>query len=161
MPLHGPADSAWPPGHHQRAASLSTSSYPAAQRRRGLLWELLTFERMLTGPVTHLVYWAGLALVSLIAFGSVGAAVGLWIRSGWGEGLLLAVPTIVVGLLVAGALALIWRSACEFFVAVFSIAEDLRAIRQESQAQGLAGAPPPPSSPSAFPATGRGPGPLA
>lgn len=103
------------------------------RRRRGLLWELLTFERMLTGPITHLVYWAGLALISLIAFGSVGAAVGLWIRSGWGEGLLLAVPTIVVGLLVAGALALIWRSACEFFVAVFSIAEDLRAIREESR----------------------------
>lgn len=90
---------------------------------------------MLTGPITHLVYWAGLALISLIAFGSVGAAVGLWIRSGWGEGLLLAVPTIVVGLLVAGALALIWRSACEFFVAVFSIAEDLRAIREENRAQ--------------------------
>ena len=88
---------------------------------------------MLTGPITHLVYWAGLALISLIAFGSVGAAVGLWIRSGWGEGLLLAVPTIVVGLLVAAALALIWRSACEFFVAVFSIAEDLRAIRAENR----------------------------
>ena len=96
---------------------------------------------MLTGPLTHLVYWAGLALISLIAFGSVGAAVGLWIRSGWGEGLLLAVPTIVVGLLVAGALALIWRSACEFFVAVFSIAEDLRALRRESEAPG--GAPQP------------------
>ncbi len=107
--------------------------------------ELLTFERMLTGPITHLVYWAGLALISLIAFGSVGAAVGLWIRSGWGEGLLLAVPTIVVGLLVAGALALIWRSACEFFVAVFSIADDLRAIREETQAQ--AAAAPPPQTP--------------
>ena len=103
---------------------------------------------MLTGPITHLVYWAGLALISLIAFGSVGAAVGLWIRSGWGEGLLLAVPTIVVGLLVAGALALIWRSACEFFVAVFSIAEDLHAIRQETQA--AASAPPPAFDPAPF-----------
>ena len=98
---------------------------------------------MLTGPLTHLVYWAGLALISLIAFGSVGAAVGLWIRSGWGEGLLLAVPTIVVGLLVAGALALIWRSACEFFVAVFSIADDLRAIRREAEAQKAPPAPDP------------------
>ena len=60
---------------------------------------------------------------------------GLWIRSGWGEGLLLALPTVVVGLLVAAALALIWRSFCEFFVAVFSIAEDLRALRREQQAQ--------------------------
>lgn len=68
---------------------------------------------------------------------------GLWIRSGWGEGLLLAVPTIVAGLLVAGALALIWRSACEFFVAVFSIAEDLRALREETHAHPPADAPPP------------------
>ncbi len=78
---------------------------------------------------------------------------GLWIRSGWGEGLLLAVPTIVIGLLVAGALALIWRGACEFFVAVFSIAEDLRAIRRETQAgqpppmQARGQAPAPPSQP--------------
>ena len=135
MPPHGPAGSPALPPTTRRRLPLSTTPPAAAQRRRGLLWELLTFERLLTGPITHLIYWAGLALISLIAFGSVGAAVGLWIRSGWGEGLLLAVPTIVIGLLVAGALALIWRSACEFFVAVFSIAEDLRAIRREAQAQ--------------------------
>ena len=75
-----------------------------------------------------------------MAFGSVGAAVGLWIRSGLGEGLLLALPTVVVGLLVAAALALIWRSFCEFFVAVFSIAEDLRALRREQQTQAQAAA---------------------
>ena len=124
------------------AVPLSTPHSSATRRRRGLLWELLTFERLLTGPLTHLIYWAGLALISLIAFASVGAAVGLWIRSGWGEGLLLAVPTIVIGLLLAAILALIWRGACEFFVAVFSIAEDLRAIREESQAQARAAAPP-------------------
>lgn len=103
---------------------------PAATRRRqGLLWELLTFERLLTGPVTHLVYWCGLALIALVAFGAVGAAAGLWIRSGLIEGALLAFPTLVIGLLIAAVLALIWRSVCEFFVAVFQIAEDLRALR--------------------------------
>ena len=101
----------------------------AASRRSSLLWELLTFERLLTGPVTHLIYWAGLGLISLIAFGSAGAAVGLWIRSGLVEGLLLAAPTVVIGFLLAGVLALIWRGLCEFFVAVFQIAEDLRALR--------------------------------
>ncbi len=146
MPAHGCAGSRSRPGHQEGAAPLSTSP-SAARRRRGLLWELLTFERLLTGPITHLVYWAGLALISLVAFGSVGAAVGLWIRSGWGEGLLLAAPTVVVGLLIAGALALIWRSCCEFFVAVFSIAEDLHALRRERQAQGAASAAPPATSP--------------
>lgn len=101
----------------------------AARRRQTLLRELLTFERLLTGPVTHLVYWCGLGLIALIAFGSVGAAAGLWIRSGLIEGALLAFPTLVIGLLIAGVLALIWRSVCEFFVAVFQIAEDLRALR--------------------------------
>ena len=101
----------------------------AARRRQGLLWELLTFERLLTGPITHLVYWCGLGLIALVVFGSVGAAAGLWIRSGPLEGALVAFPTLVIGLLLAAVLALIWRSVCEFFVAVFQIAEDLRALR--------------------------------
>ena len=116
---------------------------PAAKsRRRSLLWELLTFERLLTGPVTHLIYWAGLGLISLVAFGSVGAAVGLWIRSGLVEGLLLAVPTIVIGLLLASVLGLIWRGVCEFFVAVFQIAEDLRALRLANEEAAEPPAPP-------------------
>ncbi len=128
-----------------KASALSTRpSAPATRRRRSLLWELLTFERLLTGPVTHLIYWAGLGLISLIAFGSVGAAVGLWIRSGLVEGLLLAVPTIVIGLLLAAVLGLIWRGVCEFFVAVFQIAEDLRALRLATD--DAAAPPPPPTS---------------
>ena len=109
---------------------------PAASRpRRGLLLELLTFERLLTGPITHLIYWCGLALIALFAFGVVGGGVGLVVRSGPVEGLLLAFPTIVVGLLISAVLALIWRSLCEFFVAVFQIAEDLRALRTEGEAE--------------------------
>ena len=26
----------------------------------GRMWDVLTFERMITGPVIHLVYWAGM-----------------------------------------------------------------------------------------------------
>ncbi len=113
---------------------LSTRLPEALRGRRGLLTELLTFERLLTGPVTHLIYWCGLALIALFAFGVVGGGVGLIVRSGPLEGLLLAFPTIVIGLLVAAVLALIWRSVCEFFVAVFQIAEDLRAIRLRDEA---------------------------
>lgn len=102
---------------------------PEARHARVIFWDLLTFERLLTGPMVHIVYWCGLAFISLIGFAGVGAAVGLVIR---GEGLerLLAVPAVVVGALAVLALALLWRLTCEFFVAVFRISDDLHALRQ-------------------------------
>lgn len=96
---------------------------------RSLLWDLLTFERLMTGPVLHLIYWAGLGLVALFGFTVVGMAVGVAIRGGGIEGPLLAVPILVAGLLVLTALVLLWRGLCEFFLAIFQIAEDLHALR--------------------------------
>ena len=94
-----------------------------------IFWDLLTFERLLTGPVVHVIYWCGLAIIALIGFAAVGAAVGLSIR---GEGLekLIALPALVVGALVVMALALLWRALCEFYVAIFRISDDLHALRQ-------------------------------
>ena len=102
---------------------------PQAGHARVIFWDLLTFERLLTGPVVHIIYWCGLGIISLIGFGAVGAAVGLSIR---GEGLerLIALPALVVGALVVLGLALLWRAMCEFFVAVFRISDDLHALRQ-------------------------------
>ena len=59
-------------------------------------WDLLTFERLITGPVVHIIYWCGLGIIALIGFGAVGAAVGLSVR---GEGLekLIALPALVFG----------------------------------------------------------------
>ncbi len=94
-----------------------------------LFWDILTFDRLMTGPVVHLIYWCGLGLISLTGFGVVGAAVGVAIRSGSLEGILLAIPVLVAGCLVLGATVLLWRGACEFYMAVLRIAEDLRAIR--------------------------------
>jgi hypothetical protein len=96
---------------------------------RAFVWDLLTFDRLLTGPVVHLVYWAGLALISLVGFSIIGAAVGLGIRDGSIWGIALAFATFIAGLLVLAALILIWRGVSEFYLAVFRIAEDLRAIR--------------------------------
>ena len=45
-----------------------------------LLWDLLTFERLMTNQVIHLIYWAGLAIIVLGVFGTIGAAVGVAIR---------------------------------------------------------------------------------
>jgi hypothetical protein len=126
----------------------------------GLFFEFLTFDRMLTGRVIHLVYWAGLGVVALVIFSVVGAAVGLALGDGL-QGLMLAVPVLVAGLLVAGALALLWRSFCEFYLAIFRISEDLSALRaaqQQAQPGAGAGAPVPSAQAAYAPgATGAAP----
>jgi hypothetical protein len=100
-----------------------------------LVWDLLTFGRLMTSEVIHLIYWAGLALIAIGVFGSIGAAVGVAIRDPFPLGVLMAIPVAVVGLLLMGALLLIWRSICEFYVAVFRISEDLRAMREADEAE--------------------------
>jgi len=100
-----------------------------------LIWDLLTFDRLVTSTVVHLIYWAGLGLIAVGVFGFIGAAVGVAIRDPFPYGVLLAVPVAVVGLLVMAALLLLWRSFCEFYVAIFKISEDLSALRAEQEAQ--------------------------
>ena len=117
----------------QGAWILMQATSPMRTRPRGALWDLLTFDRLITGPLVHLIYWAGLLLISLFAFGTGGAAVGVAIRAGAFEGALLAFPLLVVGLLVSACLALIWRGMCEFYVAIFRIAEDLRELRVNTE----------------------------
>jgi hypothetical protein len=97
--------------------------------------DLLTFDRLLTGPVVHLIYWAGLGVIGLLGFGLVGGAIGLTMRDATIAGLLIAIPVFVGGVLVLAATALVWRAICEFYVAVFRISEDLRALRQANTPQ--------------------------
>ncbi len=109
---------------------------PAQRRRQSTtLWDFLTFERMMTGPVIHLIYWAGLGMIAIVGFGVVGAGVGLGMRDEGVAGWLLAIGVLVAGLLMVGAFALIWRGACEFFVAIFRISDDLRALRRSDEAK--------------------------
>jgi hypothetical protein len=115
----------------------------SASRSGNLFWDLLTFDRLMTGPIVHLIYWCGLGLIALGGFGVVGMSVGVAIRSGSLEGLLLAIPVLISGLLVLAAFMLLWRGACEFYMAVLRIAEDLRAIRV---AMAKNAAPTPPST---------------
>jgi hypothetical protein len=97
--------------------------------RRGLLSDVLTFDRLVTGPIVHVIYWCGLCLILLFGFAWIGGSVGLALRSMSLEILLVAIPAVVAGLLIMAALALLWRGMCEFYVAVFRIAEDLHALR--------------------------------
>jgi hypothetical protein len=100
-----------------------------------LLWDLLTFEKLMTNTVVHLVYWAGLGMIAIVAFGILGATIGVAIREGSLFGILLAIPVLVIGLLAIAAVVLLWRSFCEFYVAVFKISEDLTALRRDVEAE--------------------------
>jgi len=42
---------------------------------------------------------------------------------------------VVGGLLVMGALILLWRSFCEFYVAIFKISEDLAVLRADVESE--------------------------
>ena len=106
-----------------------------ARGRQGRIWGLLTFERMITGPVIHMVYWAGLGVIVIAAFSVVGASIGVALREGSWAAILLAIPVLVVGLLVVGALGLIWRAFCEFYVTIFRISDDLAALRKVAEAE--------------------------
>ena len=111
---------------------------PAPAQRRiptTALWDFLTFERMMTGPVIHLIYWAGLGMIAIIGFGVIGAGVGLGMRDEGLAGWLLAIGVLVAGLLMVAAFALIWRGTCEFYVAIFRISDDLRALRRSDEAK--------------------------
>ncbi len=107
-----------------------------------LLWDLLTFERLLTNQVIHLIYWAGLGVIALIGFGFIGTAVGIALRESLLMGLLLALAILVGGLLIVAALVLLWRSFCELYVALFRLSDDLHAIRQATEADAAGRAPP-------------------
>ena len=99
------------------------------------LWNLLTFERMMTSEVIHLVYWAGLAVIGVGACGALGATIGVAIREGSILGILLALGVFAVGMLGAAVGILLWRSFCEFYVTIFKISEDLAVLRKEAEAE--------------------------
>jgi hypothetical protein len=110
---------------------------PAGAKRRtsgGLFWDLLTFDRLISGSIIHLIYWAGLGVIALMGFFVVGASAGLALHNDGLAGWLLAIPALIGGVLAVGALALIWRASCEFYVAVLRISDDLRALRANDDA---------------------------
>ncbi|NEX94972.1 DUF4282 domain-containing protein [Caulobacter sp. 17J65-9] len=101
-----------------------------------LFWDLITFDKLMTGPVVHIIYWAGLCLILLAGFSVVGGAFGMALREGGIMGWMLAIPVVVMGMLALAAGALLWRAFCEFYVAIFRISDDLRAIRNATDRGG-------------------------
>jgi hypothetical protein len=104
-------------------------------RTSSLFWDVLTLDKLMTGSLAHLVYWFGLGVIALGGFGAIGASVGVALREGAVMGWLAAIPVFVAGLLVVGALAILWRSFCEFYVVVIQIGEDLRVLRRSVETE--------------------------
>ncbi len=98
------------------------------------LGDFLNFDRIIAGDVLRIVYWAGLGIIIIFALGAVGGSLGLAIHD-FPMGILGALPALVVGLLIAAALALIWRAFCEFFAAILRISDDLHALRLAKEAE--------------------------
>ncbi len=111
----------------------SPRSASRPEKPNSLLWRLLTLEQSLTGSLVHLVYWFGLGVISLGGFGAIGGGVGTALRE-FPIGIFLGIGIAVAGLLVTAALAIVWRSFCEFYVVVIQIGEDLRILRLKAEA---------------------------
>lgn len=113
---------------------------------------LLTFDRLVTKPIVHLVYWAGLCLFFIGACIVAGVAVGSALHDSDPMAWLLAFGLIVIGWLLILVGILVWRAACEFYMAVLSIAEDLRTLRQYQEKLEIPQVPPArPAAPSVAP----------
>ena len=103
-------------------------------RRPDRIWSILTFERLVTGQVIHLVYWAGMGVIIIAAFSVIGASVGIAFKEGSALAILLAIPVLLIGLLAVAAAGLVWRAMCEFYVAIFRLGDDRAALRRSQVA---------------------------
>jgi len=132
------------------------------------IWSsLLTFDQLVTRPMVHIVYWAGLGLLVIFGCAWLGIMIGSGLKDATLMGWLLSFGVGVIGLLFLVIAMLAWRSACEFYMAVMSIAEDLRHLRQYQEKLEQPMAPSPQPQPAhqapapetaAFDAAAQGPG---
>ena len=90
--------------------------------------DILVLDRLITGPIVNLLYWGGLGVILLSGFGVIGGVIGVAIGEG-PMGWLLTLPALAFGVLIMVVVIAIWRSFCEFYLVVFRISDDLRAIR--------------------------------
>ena len=99
-------------------------------RRRGLIGQTgLAPGRALVIAPSQGIHTFGMA------FGVLGATVGVAIRDFSIVGILLAIGVLGIGSLGVVAVVLLWRSFCEFYVTIFKISEDLAVLRADVEAE--------------------------
>ncbi|MDI7775481.1 DUF4282 domain-containing protein [Asticcacaulis sp. EMRT-3] len=107
-----------------------------SSRPKDIWLDMLTFDRLNTRALIHIVYWAGLSLLIIAAFGVLGVAVGNALSDNSPMAYLLSLPMLVVGWLAILIGMIVWRVLCGFILSVMGIGEDLRALRQMQEQQG-------------------------
>jgi len=99
-------------------------------RPRDIWLDLLTFDRLNTRSLIHIVYWAGLGLLAIAAAGVLGVAIGNIVSDPTPMAALLSIAILVIFWLAILIGVFLWRVVCELILAVSNIAEDLRYLRQ-------------------------------
>ena len=89
-----------------------------------MLNDFLSFDTFIFPRIVRLVYFLGLILVGLGAIAGVLGGLAVMFAEP-GAGLL----TIVMALIGAALGALVWRLVVEFWLVIFSINDNLKAIR--------------------------------
>jgi hypothetical protein len=86
--------------------------------------QFLNFNKLMGQGLVKIVYYLGLACIALmVLFGLLGGLATLTVNFGLGLGTL-------VGSLIGGVIAVCFlRFACELYIAIFKISDDLSAIR--------------------------------
>jgi len=98
------------------------------------IWRaLIGFEAIAPKPVVHITYWMGLGIFLIFTSALTGGVVSSALREAFPMGLFLGFPLLLLGLLGMLIGAFVWRGFCEFFLAVLTIAEDLKYIRQAQE----------------------------
>ena len=87
--------------------------------------QFLNFNKLMGQGLVRIFYYLGIIGIALFAIGGVLSALGTMFGLDFmmGLGMLIAVPIIAV-LMLCGL-----RLACELYVAIFRISEDLSAVR--------------------------------
>lgn len=86
--------------------------------------QFLNFDKLMGQGLVKIVYYVGLVLIALgVLFGVLGGLGALALDFGLGLG-------TVLGSLIGGVVGVcILRFACELYIAIFKISDDLSAIR--------------------------------
>lgn len=104
-----------------------------------IIGRFLSFDALMGAGLVKIVYFLGLIGIALGVVGGIFAALGTMFGLNFGMGL-----GMLLGVIVGGVLGVCFlRFACELYIVLFRIGEDIAAIR----ARGGVVAPPPPPSP--------------
>ena len=88
--------------------------------------DFLNFDTLIAGKAIRLLYWLGIIIIVLFAFGSVAGSIR---TMGWNMG--LGSLQLAVALVATVFGIILWRLTCEFWLVFFAIDEKLARIEKK------------------------------